>query len=631
MRGYRVCPGIAVWALIAAGLAAATAASADDYVTIAQGWSTKQKAFWAARSQGSRLIPLSWLRALEQPGSDQPFLDDNHIRSFRYLPAHLADNEGLPVGFAIDQQDDRRLSNTHLRWKSSQSSREKWVGMNCAACHTADISFQGKKMRIEGGPTMADFQSFMEALDRALVETRDSPEKIRRFETRVLGETDNTPENKAKLQQALSQLIDWQQKVRTANATTIRYGFGRLDAFGHIFNKVALVVGAHNQQFNPSNAPVSYPFMWNVPQHDKVQWNGIVSNSRIGSYDVGALARNIGEVTGVFADVKISPPTFTAPLVASSANVVNLNLLENQLTALRPPLWPTGVLGKIDDQKRDLGREIFIQTERSNGRKVVSCSTCHKGLPRNNLDLPIKAVMTPLRGIGTDIWMACNSVTREAKTGVFQNMLYTYLPTLFLPDTNRLYSDKAATADLLRTTVIGTIWADRRDVIRDIGRSQNVPVSDGLGSTTEAPSALPADERPSRSAADRDRRNRCLNGSDPLLAYKGRPLTGIWATAPYLHNGAVPTLYDLLLPPDQRPRKFLVGTREFDPKRVGFVTRDASDRLLGTPTTDNSFLFETRDGAGRVIDGNSNAGHDYGNAWLTEDERWALVEYMKGL
>jgi hypothetical protein len=142
---------------------------------------------------------------------------------------------------------------------------------------------------------------------------------------------------------------------------------------------------------------------------------------------------------------------------------------------------------------------------------------------------------------------------------------------------------------------------------------------------------LAASERPVRDAADQNRRNQCLNGTDPLLAYKGRPLTGIWATAPYLHNGSVPTLYDLLLPPEQRPKKFLVGTTEFDPKRVGFVTRDADGNLLDAPTGDNSFVFNTRNPDGRVIDGNSNAGHDYGSAWLTEDERWALVEYLKGL
>jgi len=107
-----------------------------------------------------------------------------------------------------------------------------------------------------------------------------------------------------------------------------------------------------------------------------------------------------------------------------------------------------------------------------------------------------------------------------------------------------------------------------------------------------------------------------------ILAYKGRPLTGIWATPPYLHNGSVPTLYDLLLPPEDRPKSFYLGSREFDPAKVGYVTAQSAD---------NSFLYRTRDDAGRIIDGNSNAGHDYGNAALSDKERKALVEYLKGL
>src|SRR5690606_24698234 len=67
-----------------------------------------------------------------------------------------------------------------------------------------------------------------------------------------------------------------------------------------------------------------------------------------------------------------------------------------------------------------------------------------------------------------------------------------------------------------------------------------------------------------------------------LLSYKARSLNGIWATAPYLHNGSVPSLYDLLLPkkrpgdPEEgeyRPDEFMVGSREFDPVKVGFRTQ----------------------------------------------------------
>jgi hypothetical protein len=100
------------------------------------------------------------------------------------------------------------------------------------------------------------------------------------------------------------------------------------------------------------------------------------------------------------------------------------------------------------------------------------------------------------------------------------------------------------------------------------------------------------------------------------------PAGGKSATAPYLHNGSVPTLYDLLLPPSDRPKSFYVGTREFDPVKVGFKTEQSAE---------NSFLFRVFDDRGKPIQGNLNSGHDYNNAGLSAADREALVEYMKGV
>jgi len=102
------------------------------------------------------------------------------------------------------------------------------------------------------------------------------------------------------------------------------------------------------------------------------------------------------------------------------------------------------------------------------------------------------------------------------------------------------------------------------------------------------------------------------------LVYKARPLNGIWASAPYLHNGSVPTLWNLLQTPEARPVKFQVGSREFDPINVGFITD------LGPST------FNVLDADGKSIAGNANSGHTYGTT-LTNDDKWALVEYMKTL
>jgi hypothetical protein len=125
---------------------------------------------------------------------------------------------------------------------------------------------------------------------------------------------------------------------------------------------------------------------------------------------------------------------------------------------------------------------------------------------------------------------------------------------------------------------------------------------------------------------DRDR----MNGHRPNLiraelAYKARPLDGVWATAPYLHNGSVPNLYLLLSPVEERPREFWLGSRSFDPVDVGFEHGEL----------DGGFRLRTEE------PGNSNGGHEFrgppdgplgsgvvGRA-LAPDERRALIEFLK--
>jgi hypothetical protein len=98
--------------------------------------------------------------------------------------------------------------------------------------------------------------------------------------------------------------------------------------------------------------------------------------------------------------------------------------------------------------------------------------------------------------------------------------------------------------------------------------------------------------------------------------YANHPLDGIWARAPYLHNGSVPTLRDLLDAPERRPQSFFRGYDVFDQQKVGFVSDVAEE---------NGRRFSRYD---TTVPGNGNGGHVYGTT-LTDDEKAAIVEYMK--
>jgi mono/diheme cytochrome c family protein len=141
-------------------------------------------------------------------------------------------------------------------------------------------------------------------------------------------------------------------------------------------------------------------------------------------------------------------------------------------------------------------------------------------------------------------------------------------------------------------------------------------------------------------------RQECLQGfgildlPQQIAGYKPRPLEGVWATPPFLHNGSVPNIYQMLLPPDQRSKRFFVGRRDFDPKYLGYVSEPAD------PKEADGFWLDTSK------DGNHNTGHAFiatpeqlhanhadpkGHPLpsgvigplLADDERWAIVEYLK--
>ena len=138
----------------------------------------------------------------------------------------------------------------------------------------------------------------------------------------------------------------------------------------------------------------------------------------------------------------------------------------------------------------------------------------------------------------------------------------------------------------------------------------------------------------------------CLEGFGTLdlpqqvAGYKPRPLEGVWATAPFLHNGSVPTLYQMLLPPAKRDTKFFVGRREYDPRNVGFVTAPDEDgdedgfwldtSLPGNHNTGHAFATDAATWAKHLKDPEANplTGGIIGPEF-TDDERYAIIEYLK--
>ena len=111
--------------------------SVTKVVYLQQNWTPGESTRFYFMPQGSQIIPYNWFLALQQVDSTTPFLDNQNVLKYRYLPQNPGplNPDGLPVGFVADPGVGR-----------------KWLGMTCAACHTTEIRFGTTAYRIDQLP-----------------------------------------------------------------------------------------------------------------------------------------------------------------------------------------------------------------------------------------------------------------------------------------------------------------------------------------------------------------------------------------------------------------------------------------------------------------------------------------------
>jgi mono/diheme cytochrome c family protein len=336
-------------------------------ILLPQGWSDDERLDFYNTSQGSQLIPYAWFLHLEQPDSDELFRHHANISKLGYLPQNPIPGrnpDGLPVGFVKDDNIEsfliEKMSASRLAASTDnlQSQYQEWLGLTCAACHTSEIQIDEQVLRIDGGPPMSDFQAFIQDLSGALKTTIENDDKLARFAANVLADGGYNNTEKQRLQQEMSQFISWLDNYIQINygELSTAYGYGRLDAFGAILNRVSASFTGIDSNASPANAPVSYPFLWNASQLSWVQWNGSANNH---------IGRNVGEVLGVFGHTIVNTPE---PLeqFESSAKIVNLDRLENLMSQLDSPKWQAP-LPPIDQDKAAKGNSLFAR----------NCAFCH--------------------------------------------------------------------------------------------------------------------------------------------------------------------------------------------------------------------------------------------------------------
>lgn len=528
------------------------------------GWTHRDRQIYYYTPQGTELhgVRYSWFRNLELPFSDQRIADPELLSRLGFITdphANPAANPGgLPIGL------------TH---HADPKGGDAFIDVTCAACHTGQLNYQGTAIRIDGGQAMHALAStkpgqFAPLLVTSLLHTYLDPFEFDRFAERVLGV--EYPKGKAQLREDLASSV--QKFIGEAwhgrNLYPTADGYGRTDALGHIANAV-FGDGLDFRNYREANAPVSFPHVWDIWKFDWVQWSGSVAQP---------MGRNVGEALGVKAPLEMVG-AYGSTLepenrFRSGVLVEELHCLESTLWQLQPPVWREDVLPAIDRDKAVKGAALFREN-------CEHCHGPHRYSPRKQLTpgkpFEWRVTLASTTEMGTDPLAAANFVQ------------YRYDASTVNPSAPGLADVRSG--DALDAVTAGVIQRKYDELGIDDDERWWL---DGFG-------------RPTQVQVER--------------AYKARPLHGIWATPPFLHNGSVPSLYQMLLPEEKRDKTFWVGTREFDPEQVGY-RRDE---------VENGFLYDTS------IPGNANTGHQFrsdGGAGVIGDgfddeQRYQIVEFLK--
>jgi cytochrome c553 len=554
-------------------------------------WTDSTREKYYTLDQGSRIMPLKWINALKQ-ANDAPFMADNLVR-YGYLPNPKSSEPGLPVGFSVAEENG-----------------EKIIGLTCSACHSRQIDVSGVAYRIDGGPAIADMQGFMSDLDKAVNTILTDPGEFEKFSIAVLGASPKQQDQDILHADVAAWFLPYNTIMKASLPTDSPWGPSRLDAVSMIFNRVSgLDIGPAPTYMIPENikradVPARYPFIWNAPNQDTTQWPGFAPNGN----RIFALSRNLGEVFGVFA--AFHPKKDESRLLKinyvdnNSANFHGLNKLESLVKKIGPPKWPW----KLDTTLVTEGQKVF--NKKDPAEENESCADCHGIKEGKTRSLTHKSWATPILDVGTDS-REVNLLSSKVKTGVLEG-------AVIFPDRPPLKAVDSAFL-VLGTVVEGSILQHYLPVELNAHQQNERSKLDHLKSKFEEEVEKLEDLGDLGGLDDlKEAFQMKPPTAIPSFPYQSRVLQGIWAVAPYLHNGSVASLTELLTPAEKRLSEFKVGPA-YDLDKVG----------LAAEQTKFNFTLKTTDCTNRDS-GNSRCGHDYGTTF-TDKEKKALIEYLKSL
>jgi mono/diheme cytochrome c family protein len=468
---------------------------------------------------------------------------------FRLIP-DPGDPDGLPIGMSIEMRGDTR-------------AEPKNVFFNCAACHVAQLTYKGRSLIVEGAPAHFDTAGFIVELLGSMESTVTDPKRLGSFLERLAAQRHGTD-----LAMAFPDLALPKDDPKGAL-------LGRVTQLMKREAARATAAVQEKKARMESAADAVRLLKEKITYLQRLRALRTIPVAGFGCLDAFMAARNLlfDEKYAVDVNAPVSlPPIF---------GLTRLTWFhyDNNTTSL---------------VQRNLGEDLGMGAvaDRATGRSSVKL--------RNLLRLEALAARLPVPKWPEEI-LGKLDAARIAKG---EPLYRQHCASCHEPAADGAFPD--------RTVDLATIGTDPNRALSFAAKLGDRPFVDVLAETLRVvqDAAATAEGLTPAQLAKAERGPVKWRATG---AYSSRPIAGVWATAPYLHNGSVPTLYDLLLPPAQRPKTFQTGSREYLPHKVGYVY----DGSHG-----GEFHFDTTKAA------NHNTGHTYGTA-LSEEDRLHLLEYLK--
>ncbi len=566
--------------------------------------------------EGSEVFPFDWFMALESEDGNGLFVEN--LERFGLLPDPTSTYR-MPIGITVADTRDLRFSGV------------KMVGVSCAACHVTELQYQGRSIRVDGAGARTDTTAFYRALATSVVDTTKDFRRFLRFVKRLRAHgpslqldqvesrrsaavfgvlpVDGVPSApfdadllaslRARLEQERSSpSIDLSEGLTVKEGPEVAAAKRAIDArLMDDLSPQALSSMMPRRSTGKSNSAINGvapadaldAFGWAYLKDSIVNFRLLLARAMfilklVNSMEVQTTPPGFGRLDafGGARNLLFNPPSQPTPTLAPVSYPHLWNFERMQWVH-----WDANTTSVLE---RNIGQALGLGAiyDGSTSASTVSVRNLHR------LEQLAKKMAPPR-------W--------ESIFGVIDQAAAKRGRVIFEAQCASCHSsiDESGTAGL------ADVGTDPKRALSFAEPVSNRPNSVAINELLKA-----IKRRAYADAGIPPAEQGEIEGQRPAVwretkLYAKRPLIGVWATAPYLHNNSVPTLYDLLLPASQRAVPIVVNKFDYDTQKLGMKIPPGIDPALKLDVTRQ---------------GNSNAGHEFGTK-LSEGQRTDLLAYLK--